>query len=139
MSTGASDAKTGHPGGGESVDGRQHAQLADWDRSDEYHNSFLVKKDNDLDYALEASQKARLPEIGMHARLLFTKNTDGTNKSCDRGSRQVSPLAGEEHSCKTSLGGRDAWRVCKHTRIEGASYEDYRQILFDLDCKGFTS
>ena len=69
MSTEASDAKTGYDSGGrEFVDGRQapmHTQLVDWNRSDEYHNSFLAKKDDDLNYAFEASQKAGLPEICM--------------------------------------------------------------------------
>lgn len=42
-----------------------HTQQSDWSRSDEYHNSFLVKKDSDLEYTHENSQKAGLPDIGM--------------------------------------------------------------------------
>jgi hypothetical protein len=82
-----SDAPATYDSGGrEFVDGRQvptHTQLADWDRSDEYHNSFLVKKDDDLNHAMETSRKAGLPEIGMPAFCYFTQGTDHTIKSGD--------------------------------------------------------
>ena len=42
-----------------------YTQLADWERSDQYHNSFLIKQDQDLIYALERSRSEGLPDIGM--------------------------------------------------------------------------
>jgi hypothetical protein len=72
----SSDAPATHDSGREFVDGRQvltHTQLADWVRSDEYHNSFLVKKDDDLNHATATSRKAGLPEIGVLAFCYFAQ------------------------------------------------------------------
>ncbi|PVG02811.1 S-adenosyl-L-methionine-dependent methyltransferase [Serendipita vermifera] len=40
-------------------------QLADWTRSDEYHNSFLIKPDRDLQNALQRSEETGLPDIAV--------------------------------------------------------------------------
>jgi len=56
-------------------EGRRHADIngpqpslqtqeADWARSDDYHNSFLVKKDEHFIQAVEANKNAGLPDIG---------------------------------------------------------------------------
>lgn len=42
-----------------------HTQQADWNRSDEYHNSFLVKPDDHLKFTVENSQKSGLPDIAV--------------------------------------------------------------------------
>ncbi|KAF8315713.1 O-methyltransferase family 3 protein [Clavulina sp. PMI_390] len=39
--------------------------LADWARSDEYHNSFLIRPDEALQAALEHSEKSGLPSIAV--------------------------------------------------------------------------
>jgi hypothetical protein len=39
-------------------------QLDDWTRSDEYHNSFLIKPDRDLQNVLQKSVEDGLPDIG---------------------------------------------------------------------------
>lgn len=40
-------------------------QQADWTRSDQYHNSFLIKPDTYLTSSLERSFNEGLPDIGM--------------------------------------------------------------------------
>jgi hypothetical protein len=40
-------------------------QVLNWQRSDEYHNSFLIKSDADLTNALKRSEENGLPNIGM--------------------------------------------------------------------------
>jgi len=40
-------------------------QVVNWQRSDEYHNSFLIKDDVDLTNALKRSEENGLPNIGM--------------------------------------------------------------------------
>ena len=39
--------------------------IEDWTRSDRYHNSFLVKPDPSLDFALKNSDDNGLPEIAV--------------------------------------------------------------------------
>lgn len=41
--------------------------VTDWARSDEYHNSFLIKPDSALDGALEHSEEEGLPSIAVSA------------------------------------------------------------------------
>jgi hypothetical protein len=77
-------------------------QLADWTRSDEYHNSFLIKPDPDLQNTLRRSHENGLPDIGQstgrpqsHGRVLISYS------SCQRCTRKVSlpirqKLEGEE-------------------------------------------
>ncbi|PVG02812.1 S-adenosyl-L-methionine-dependent methyltransferase [Serendipita vermifera] len=40
-------------------------QVADWTRSDEYHNSFLIRPDTDLQNTLLRSQESGLPDIAV--------------------------------------------------------------------------
>lgn len=46
---------------------RLHTQQADWTRSDEYHNSFLIKPDRDLASSLTRSEENGLPDIAVSA------------------------------------------------------------------------
>ena len=39
----------------------------DWVRSDEYHNSFLIKPDEGLEHALKTSDEQGLPQIAVSA------------------------------------------------------------------------
>jgi predicted O-methyltransferase YrrM len=41
--------------------------LEDWARSDTYHNSFIMEKDESLDSALRSSSANGLPEIAVSA------------------------------------------------------------------------
>ncbi len=39
--------------------------LVDWDRSDNYHNSHLLQKDQTLDFTVQNSEANGLPEIAV--------------------------------------------------------------------------
>ena len=41
--------------------------LPEWERSDLYHNSFLIKRDDALDFARKNSDDNGLPEIAVSA------------------------------------------------------------------------
>ena len=84
--------------------GRQlptYSQQTDWERSDEYHNFFLIKTDEDLSGALTRSAAGGLPDIGM---LLASqsKHTSSDHSSGERSSRKILAPPVQEYWCQTS-------------------------------------
>lgn len=87
-----------------------YTQVSDWKRSEEYHNSFLIKDDDDLASALRRSEENQLPNIGMSHDMSW-KLLGLTYRSRECITRKTLASIGKERGGQTNIRGWNAWRV----------------------------